>query len=117
MKKLEFTFKNCGKVVDNAQVEYEEKEGIIFFKVKENSFEVKIGEEIKFVKRDKETVFEILKNSEKTECHYKLLENDIIIEINLENLEFEKLENGYTLKYTLESDPDNNKEIDIKFLK
>ncbi len=45
------------------------------------------------------------------------MENDIIIEINLENLECEKLENGYTVKYTLESDPDNNKEVDIKFLK
>ncbi len=117
MKKLEFTFKNCGKVVDNAQVDYEEKEDTIFFKVKENSFEIGMGKEFKFVKRDKETVFEILKTSEKTECYYKLLENDINLDINLENLECEKLENGYTVKYTLESDPDNNKEIDIKFLK
>lgn len=116
MKKLEFTFKNGGKVVENAQVEYEKKENTISFKVGENTFEIRIDEEFKFVKRDNETVFEILKNLKATECHYKILENDIILDINLDNLEYKNTENGYTIKYALESDPDNNKEIDIKFL-
>jgi len=116
MKKLEFTFKNSGKVVENAQVAYEQRESTIFFMVGENTFEIRLDEEFKFVKKDNETVFEILENLKKAECHYKILENDMIIDINLDNLEYIKSESGYTVKYALESDPDNNKEIDIKFL-
>ncbi len=117
MKKLEFTFKSGGKVVENARVEYEKKENNISFMVRENTFEIRIDEEFKLVKKDSETVFEILKNSKKTECHYKILENDMTLDINLDNFECIKSEKGYMVRYALESDPDDNKEIDIKFLK
>ncbi len=116
MKKLEFTFKNGNEIIAREVVEYFIEDNTLSFSVKENIFEITFGERFKFIKRDNNTVFEIIKNTGKTECHYELLENNVVVDINLNYFECIKIENGFTLIYMLESDLDNKKEINITFL-
>lgn len=111
MKKLNFILKNNSEIVYKEDIQYNVNGNYIVFSFDKNEFKIDLSENFHFIKETNDDIFEIKKNSSSVDAIYTLKEVNMSFDVKVNDFMYTVSNNMYHIKYNLESDSDNVKEI------
>lgn len=102
MKNLHFIFKNGDNIIYDEDFFIDDDE-YYKFKIDEETFRIKLINDLHFIKENDESIFEIT-YSDNALAKYTLKEKNLIFDIDLDFFEYKIQDNKYIIKYSLISD-------------
>ena len=114
MKKLNFIFKNSTEVIYDCEVPYTLSDGFVCFKYDNSDYMFKLDDNLEFRRRTSESEFKLICRDGLPTCNYFINELNSTVDVGVIDFEYKIVDGEYYIKYTLESDEENEKSIILR---